>query len=122
MVNGITYCYSSYIRLEGIGTTIVAQSFNILPITVMCFEWFAGGSDREETSEMSHPDTIYIQGLPDNVDEEILIKHFGSIGPIKVLPKEIVCFIVLWSCSYENSYETENMSVPWYDSLFSALC
>jgi len=29
-------------------------------------------------------DTVFIQGLPETVDEELLAKHFSAIGTIKV--------------------------------------
>lgn len=31
-------------------------------------------------------DTVFIQGLPESVTEELLAKHFASVGSIKVRP------------------------------------
>jgi RNA recognition motif-containing protein len=32
----------------------------------------------------SNQDTVFISGLPDDVSEDQLVSHFGSIGVIKV--------------------------------------
>lgn len=41
-----------------------------------------GGSDM-----MEMVDTIFVSGLPENIDEDGLVQHFGSIGVIKVIFK-----------------------------------
>lgn len=40
-----------------------------------------GGGDDEMQSQ---PDTIFVQGLSDQITEQELVQHFGSIGIIKV--------------------------------------
>ena len=42
-----------------------------------------GGSDM-----MEMVDTIFVSGLPENIDEDGLVQHFGSIGVIKVIFKD----------------------------------
>lgn len=49
-----------------------------------CYVWFvfAGGGGSGDMMEMV--DTIFVSGLPDDIDEDGLVQHFGSIGVIKV--------------------------------------
>ena len=42
-----------------------------------------GGGNGDVQMELQQ-DTIFVQGLPDDVTEEGLAQHFGSIGVIKV--------------------------------------
>lgn len=53
-----------------------------------------GGGDRANNSNLmpagemevqQFPDTIFVQGLADDVSEESLAQHFGAIGKLKVL-------------------------------------
>lgn len=42
---------------------------------------FAGGGGGDM---MEMVDTIFVSGLPEDIDEDGLVQHFGSIGVIKV--------------------------------------
>jgi len=56
-------------------------------------QFIAGGRDRGEATEMGQmlEDTVFIQGLPETVTEELLAKHFSSVGAVKV------CFLLcIW--------------------------
>lgn len=41
------------------------------------------GSNSDVQMEQQQ-DTIFVQGLPDDVNEDAIAQHFGSIGVIKV--------------------------------------
>ena len=45
-----------------------------------------GGMDHGNSNDGGGllDDTVFIQGLPETVDEELLAKHFSAIGTIKV--------------------------------------
>jgi len=42
-----------------------------------------GGMDRGDAVDLLD-DTVFIQGLPETVTEELLAEHFGTLGSIKV--------------------------------------
>lgn len=45
-----------------------------------------GGLDRSDNggSDAFLDDTVFIKGLPETVTEELLAKHFSSVGSVKV--------------------------------------
>lgn len=45
---------------------------------------------------MEMPDTVFVYGLNEDVTEEALIQHFGSIGVIKVKAKFDFCLMCIF--------------------------
>lgn len=43
-----------------------------------------GHQSNREMEVQRFPDTIFIQGLPDDTTEDMLVQHFGTIGKLKV--------------------------------------
>jgi len=52
-----------------------------------------GGMDRSDSNDGGGllDDTVFIQGLPETVTEELLAKHFVAAGNIKVPPDYFIC-------------------------------
>ena len=46
----------------------------------------SGGGGNGEIEIQQFPDTVFVQGLPDDITEEVLAQQFGAIGPLKVMP------------------------------------
>jgi len=55
---------------------------------------YVGGLDRGDTGEGLLDDTVFIQGLPETVTEELLAKHFADAGIIKVLHRYLTMFSI----------------------------
>jgi len=69
-----------------------------------------GGGDRGNNSNLmpagevevqQFPDTIFIQGLADDVSEELLTQTFGALGKLKVLDL----------FSQQDNYQSSNLGL-----------
>lgn len=49
-------------------------------------------------------DTVFIQGLPESVTEELLAKHFSSVGAVKVGFFMFMTFVILRVSSFPSSF------------------